>query len=242
VVTVTISPAERIARVIEGFPMSGVLLALGLLGLYIEFKTPGFGVPGIAGLLCLGLWFWGHHIAGLAGLGELVLFVAGVILLLLEIFVIPGFGLTGIAGLTCIAAAIFLAMVQHLPGRPFYVPLPNQIDNAIKNFGTALLLVFACGAILARYLPKTSLFQRIMLTSAVSRQAGYTASDDKPNLVGLRGTAATPLRPAGIGLFGDRRLSVVARGQFLARDTPIVIAETHGNRIVVDTVEQADTA
>ena len=236
VITVSVSMAERVARVIEGFPLSGVLLGLGLLGVYIEFKTPGFGFPGILGICFLAIWFWGHHIAGLAGMLELVLFTLGVILLLVEILVIPGFGLTGIAGISLMVVAMVMAMVDVIPPAPRPItPLDFAgLQGAVINLGVALIMSFVGIALLARFLPETPVFRRLALQTAVSSGKGYTASEPTGNLVGTRGVADTQLHPAGIGAFGDRRLNVVTRGAFIEKDTPIVIAEAHGSRIVVE--------
>jgi membrane-bound serine protease (ClpP class) len=231
--------AERVARVIEGFPVSGILLALGLLGLYIEFKTPGFGLPGIAGILLLAVWFWGHHVAGLAGAGELLIFVLGAGLLLIEIVLIPGFGITGLTGLTLMFAALLMAMVQHLPGRPWYAPPLPQFQMSIQNLGLALVMLFACGLALARILPRTTLFNRLALSARETGAEGYTAGGaPAATRVGRTGTALTPLRPAGIGRIAGERLNVIAQGTYIEQGASIVVAEEHGNRIVVTTASR----
>jgi len=238
-VILEVTLTEQIARLIEGFPLSGILLALGLLGLYIEFKTPGFGLPGVMGVLLLAVWFWGHHIAGLAGTGELLLFVTGVVFLSLEVFIIPGFGIVGISGLCLMTSALIMAMVEHYPGLPWYRLPEWQIQGSIKDLGFALLIAFVLAAILARFLPKTGTFQQLMLGAAVSSEKGFQASARTENLIGNKGLAVTPLRPAGIGLFDGERMNVVARGEFIEKDRSIVIAEAHGNRIVVETDNHA---
>jgi membrane-bound serine protease (ClpP class) len=229
-----VSPAEDIARYIEMF--SAFLLIGGLLGIYVEFKTPGFGFPGITGIILLAIWFWGHHVAGLAGMGESLLFIVGAALLLVEIFVIPGFGVTGIAGITLMMTALLMAMVQHYPGLPWYQPPVIHMQKAITVLGSSLLTTLVLVLILARFLPETPLFRRMALASALTSESGFQASGKTDDLVGLKGVAGSPLHPAGIGLFGDKRLDVVARGDFIDKDAPIVVAETHGNRIVVETV------
>ncbi len=236
-IVVESSSAENIARMIDGFPFSGILLAAGLLGLYIEYKTPGFGLPGMVGIVLLAIWFWGHHVAGLAGMGEMLLLLMGIALLFVEIFLIPGFGITGAAGLTCILISLIMAMVQHYPGQPWYQPSsinPQQIQEMVLNLGGGLLLTFVSGILLGRFLPETRTFQRLMLTKAQSKEGGYQASAPTDDLLGLSGIAETAMHPAGIGSFGDRRLDVIAKGEFIAKGDAIVIAETHGNRIVVD--------
>jgi membrane-bound serine protease (ClpP class) len=233
--TFEVSPAEAVARYIE--LLSVLFLVGGLLGLYIEFKTPGFGAPGIVGIILLGIWFWGHHVAGLAGSIELMVLLLGVTLLALELFVIPGFGVTGLAGIILILTALLMAMVEHYPGIPWYRPPQAHIEKAVVVLGGSLLIAFGLGALLARFLPETAVFQRLALATAVGSERGFQASEKTDELVGLTGTAVTPLHPGGIGLFGDRRLNVVARGAFVEKGAPIVIAEAHGNRIVVEVPE-----
>jgi membrane-bound serine protease (ClpP class) len=239
VVKLSISGPEKVARYIE--MLSVFFLAGGLLGLYIEFKTPGFGLPGLCGIALLAIWFWGHHVAGLAGAGELLIFVLGIALLAIEVFLIPGFGVVGLTGLVLIAVSLVMAMVEHYPGGP-WLPPPLHLEHAIKVSGLTLILVFVAGWILARFLPETPAFRRVMLTAEVSTEKGYSSSQETSSLVGLQGTAETVLHPAGIGVFGDKRLNVVARGSFIDKGAPIVVAETHGNRIVADTVSEGVVA
>jgi len=274
---ITITPAEKIARYIEmlsallliggllglyvefktpGFGLPGIagilLLAIwfwghhvaglagmigGLLGLYVEFKTPGFGLPGIAGILLLAIWFWGHHVAGLAGMGELVLFALGLILLLVEVFFIPGFGLVGSAGIAMMALAVLMAMVQHSPGLPVYRLPDIQIDRAMRTVGWSLAGLIAAALVLSRFLPRTTLFRRLVLETSETAAAGFSASAAPADLLGARGRADTPLRPAGIAVFGERRLNVVSRGDFIDAGAPVVVVETRGNRVVVEKEE-----
>jgi membrane-bound serine protease (ClpP class) len=229
-----VSSMERVARWIEA--LSVLFLAGGLLGLYIEFKTPGFGLPGILGIVLLAIWFWGHRVAGLAGLGELMLFATGIALLGIEIFLIPGFGFVGLAGIVCVSVAIVMAMVQHYPGGR-WLPHAWQVETAVRTFGLTLIFTLAGAALLARLLPGVPMFRRVINAAAEGRNEGYRAPDFDAVLVGREGVALTPLRPAGIGRIGGQRLDVVARGAFVEQGEPIVVAELHGNRIVVDAVK-----
>ncbi len=239
IVRIEITPAEKIARAIEGFPLSGILLALGLLGLYIEFKTPGFGFPGAGGLVCLAVWFWGHNIAGLAGTSELILFLLGVTLLIVEIFIIPGFGLAGIAGLLAIVLALFFGMIEQIPGRPAFSVDGEQMQLAIMNMGFAFVMTLALGAALATILPRTSAFNRLVLARELDNTISTGDAQTPESLVGTTGVALTPLRPSGIGRFGTDRRDVVAQGEFIEQGDSIVVAEAHGNRIVVDKLKGA---
>ena len=222
-----ITSAEKLARLIAG--IAPILMMIGLGGLWLEIKTPGFGIFGIAGISCLLLYFFGSHIAGLAGMEDLLLFFAGVILLAIEIFAIPGFGITGIGGLLLIILSLVNAMVEHLPGkiRPvsfspetFSVPL----TKVTLSFVGSLALVFVVG----KFLPKSKAFGKLAL-GAVS-----PSPDTGRDLLGTEGTARSDLRPGGTADFGGKKMDVVTRGDYIPRGTAVRIAEVHGNRIVVE--------
>jgi membrane-bound serine protease (ClpP class) len=234
-IELTVSTAEEIARFIEA--ISVILLGLGLLGLYIEFKTPGFGLPGIAGIILIAIWFWGSHIAGLAGLEEVAVFVIGIILILVELFLFPGIVLPGIIGITLVVISILMAMIQDYPGDPWYPSVP-QVTSSMVEFAKSLALSLAGFALAAAFLPKTATFKKLVLESATSSEEGYTAAADTSSLVGREGVAATRLNPAGSARFGDLRLNVVTRGDFFEAGEPIVVAEARGNRIIVDRVKK----
>ena len=225
------TPAERLARWIEAF--SFVFLLGGILGIYIEFKTPGFGLPGILGGILLAIWFWGHHVAGLAGMGEILLFLVGVILLVVEIFVLPGFGFVGIAGALCMVAALFMAMVERFPGGPALPPMPDMQGAAI-NLIVALAMVVFIGYLLSKFLPKTPLYGYLVLGTEEKADKGFESAKSESDLLGRKGLLVTDLRPAGVATIGDRRVDVVSRGEYVAKGTAVVVAEVHGNRIVVE--------
>ena len=231
VVELQVTAAEEIAQFIES--ISIVLLGLGLLGIYLEFKLPGVILPGALGALFLAIWFWGSHIAGLAGMEEIALFILGLILLIAEIFFIPGFGFLGMAGIAMMVFGILMGMVEHYPGAPTVPPLPEFHVPVLKLTGA--LVLAGLGVLLAsRFLPKTSLFGKLVLQSATSRSEGFQAADDTTNLIGVRGVATTLLRPAGSANFSGRLVNVVTRGDFIEAGDQIVIVEAHGNRIIVE--------
>jgi membrane-bound serine protease (ClpP class) len=234
----TISPAEELAMVVDSFPYAGILLALGLLLIYIEFKIPGVILPGVAGVIILAIWFWGHNIAGLAGMGDIVLFIVGIALIGVEIFLFPGVGVIGVLGLFCMVAALLMAMVRRIPGGAWWQLRPEDIQESIMNLGLSFALTLAVAAVLAKFLPKTNAFQRIVLDASLDSSKGYQSSPPMDNLIGLHGIAVMQLHPGGIGLFDDKRLDVITHGEMIEQDTPIVIVETHGNRIVVEVAEK----
>ena len=232
-VTMQITAAEKVARWIAA--AAPILLMLGLLAIYIEIKTPGFGLPGLLGIGCLILFFWGHHIAGLAGMEDLVIFMIGVGLLLIEIFLIPGFGITGVTGLLFIVFALIGAMVRVVPGGPWFPAWPD-LQSAIFKTGVAFVGTGIGAVILGRFLPRSRWFGRLTLQVEHSAATGYTATPDTANLIGQTGVALTPLRPGGVARIQGQRRDVMTSGEFLESATPLEVIAAHGNRILVKQV------
>ncbi len=231
VVEMQITATEKIARLIAA--AAPILMIIGFLGIYIEIKTPGFGLPGILGAACLALFFWGHHIAGLAGMEDLLIFAVGIVLILVEIFLIPGFGFAGIFGIALVLVSLVGAMVRIVPGSGFGLPAWADLQLPIFKTGIALVGIGAGALILGRFLPRSRLFGRLALSTATAAAEGYTASPDTTGRIGQVGVTLNPLHPAGAARFGDERLDVVTSGEFIDAGTPVRIVEAHGNRIVV---------
>jgi len=227
-----VTSAERLARWIA--MLAPLFLMAGLLGIYLEIKTPGVVLPGILGVVCLALFFWGHHIAGLAGLEEVILFVLGAALLIVEVFLLPGYGLLGILGLILMLWALLSAMIRHIPGEPRHLAWP-LVQEPLFKLALALVLLLPAALLAGRWLPRTGFYRRLVLDQSAAAREGYRAlAEDTTALIGLTGTALMPLRPAGSAQFGERRLDVVTRGDFLPAGTLLRIVEAYGNRIVVE--------
>ncbi len=229
--TLEVTSSERVARFIAA--LAPLLLMAGLFGLYLEFKAPGFGLPGILGLLALALFFWGHHIAGLAGMEDVLIFIVGLILVLVEFFVLPGFGIPGVAGLLLMLWALLDAMAEKLPGSPWYPSLPD-LQGPLSKLSLAIVMTGIAALIVGRYLPRTPMLNWIVLKKATSSSIGYTSAAPADDLLGQVGVAITALRPGGAVLLGETRRDVVSRGGFIEQGQRVRVAEVHGNRIVVE--------
>jgi membrane-bound serine protease (ClpP class) len=203
-----------------------ILLLAGIVGIYVEFKVPGFGLPGIVGATCLLLFFFGHQIAGLSGHEALVLFGIGVILVALEIFVFPGTLLPGAIGAALIVTSLLMAMVDYYPRDPV-IPEMSQLQRPLLNLTISLLGAGIVIAFLAMTLPSTPLFATLTVKSTSGRAV------ELPARVGDAGVAASDLRPAGKAMFGERLEDVVTEGDFIARGTAVRVVAVEGLRIVV---------
>jgi membrane-bound serine protease (ClpP class) len=226
--TMSVNWAERVVRFLTHPVVAPFLLSIGFLGLLIEIKAPGFGLAGAVGLGALAAFFGSHLIIGLAGWEDLIIFGAGVVLLVVEILLIPGFGVAGLLGIAGIVGGLFLSLLGSYPTAP-------EIAGASGVITTSLLVVLVTAWALLRRLPENSRLARrgIFLLTRTSRETGYTSQEERPELVGVEGVALTDLRPTGVGKFGEEHVDVVSDSGWVAQGTPIRILASEGYRHVV---------
>ncbi len=232
--TLEVTSAERIARFIAAF--APILLMIGLGGIYIEIKTPGFGLPGILGTAALVLFFFGHHIAGLAGMEDIVLFIIGFTLLFIEVFVTPGFGVLGVGGIALMLFSLFSAMTWKTPGHFWPAFGDSTLQNALSSLALGMVGTVMLGFFAGKYLPKSRVLRPMVLGQQTTRAEGFTAAHDQSELLGKEGVTEMNLRPAGRALFGDDRVNVITRGEFIEKGSAVRVIETSGSRIVVEKV------
>jgi membrane-bound serine protease (ClpP class) len=225
----TASPtwAETLVRFLTHPVVSSLLMTLGILGLIVEIRTPGFGIPGALGLLSLGLFFWGHWLVQLAGWEELLLVGLGVVLLALEVFVIPGFGLSGLLGLAALLGGLGLSIVGA--GATW-----EALLAAMGWVALSVLLALVASLALLRVLPRLPWGRRLILeTELLAGVGGASAPEHDRRWLGKSGTAVTPLRPAGLASLDGERVDVVSEGAFIEAGQAIDVIRVDSNRIVV---------
>ncbi|HYE40839.1 MAG TPA: NfeD family protein [Ramlibacter sp.] len=228
--------AEEVVRVLTHPVLSSLLVSVGMLGILLELRTPGFGVAGAIGLAALGLFLWGHWLVALAGWEEMLLVGGGVALLLLELLVIPGFGVAGVLGIAAILAGLVLSMVG--PGNTM------QLIAAVGvRVGLALALAVAASLVLMRFLTRLPVGRRLVLETQLRGPEGYaSAPDADAPLLGKHGLARSMLRPAGIAEIEGRRVDVVTEGELVDAGDPVVVIRVDGNRVVVQRAATAHEA
>jgi membrane-bound serine protease (ClpP class) len=234
VVEVEPSGFERVALWITA--LAPFLLMAGMIGAWIEFKSPGFGVAGILSVVCFALFFAGHYIAGLTGFEVVAVFVLGVILILLELFFFPGVMVLATLGLALMLGSLLFAMVDFYPSQPV-VFSADALVMPLVNLGLAVLLFMIVASLLARFLPDLPLFKRLVLAEAIDE--GPALQDSGTGLFPVRvrvgdvGVASTTLRPAGKAAFGEASVDVVSDGEFVESGTKLVVLEVRGDQVVV---------
>lgn len=228
IVTLDQNWAEGVVRFLNNGIVSSILIMIGFFGLIAEIKSPGWGVPGTAGLIALALFFGSSYILQLASVIEILMFVVGIGLILLEIFVIPGFGITGISGIALVLVSLFLSLVGSHPFIDFEI-----ISNAIIQLALSLFVAFMMVFILAKFLPKTSAFQRFVLSESEKIDSGFSSHTKVTELIGAEGVALTTLRPAGTAEINGNRVDVVTESSYVEKGKKIKVISAEGMRIVV---------
>lgn len=212
-----------------------VLLIIGIVGLYIEFKTPGFGLPGIVGITAFAIYFLGGYVAGLSAPGWVIVFVLGLILVGLELFVFPGTYLAGVIGGILILVALVMGMVDMYPGTPALPTLP-QLQLPLRDISMAILISLGLVLILARFLPKTSFYHQLVSQTASGVSSVAAVEEQLQVRVGQTGVAISQLYPGGKARFGDQLLDVITRGELVEKGMTVKIIGHSGANAVVEAV------
>ncbi|MDD4658386.1 MAG: hypothetical protein PHW26_05060 [Eubacteriales bacterium] len=208
-----------IAKFLSNPYVAALLLAIGLAGLVIEIFTAGFGVAGVISLIAFALYFGGNLFAGFARSEYILLFILGIVLLGAEVFT-AGFGILGLGGLACVAVSIVLSAAN--------------LSQGLLTLGLAILLSIVIVLIAFRFLRKSPLWKRLILSEAETKERGYVGPRDLKIYLDAQGVALTPLRPSGTVQVADGvRLDALTEGVYIAAGTEIVITGFSSGAVVV---------
>lgn len=231
---------DAIAEVLRNKYVAVLLVMVGITCLILELKIPGVTVPGVISALCFVLFFWSFsylsgHLIALA----ILLFLLGLVLIAVEIFVLPGFGFVGISGIVIMVLGLGLATLERMPqSSGEWV----SFGGTLSQFGIGFVAAVVGAVIIARYLPHIPVANRLILLPPSERPETADESSALPGveqaaaLLGAVGTAATMLRPAGMARFAEQYVDVVTEGSFIPAGARVQVIEVEGNRIVVKEV------
>ena len=195
--TYEVTPLETFIGWMVNPAVSGILIMIIIGGIYFELQTPGVGFPIAAAITAALLYFTPLYLEGLAENWEVILFLVGIVLLAVEVFVLPGFGVAGIAGTAFIMSSLILSLINNV-GFDFEMTMPTQIINAFLTVLLATVGGFFGSIYLAKKFVTTSMMSSIVLSSVQNRSEGFVGVDEKTTeLVGKTGIAHTILRPSG---------------------------------------------
>jgi len=215
--------------------VSWFLLFLGAAALYAELQAPGIGVGALVGSLCFLLYFWSAYLGGTAGWLEALLFLAGIVCLMLEVFVFPGTALFGLVGGLLVVVSVVLASQTFVFPRNEYQF--EQLRTSLSVLVGAAVAALAAAIAMNKYLPHTPMFKRMLLVPPSREELSHIARRESlaefAHLVGQQGVATTPLLPAGKARFGEQIVDVIADAQFIDRGQSVVVIQARGNRVLV---------
>jgi membrane-bound serine protease (ClpP class) len=230
---------DSFAAFLRRTEVSILLILIGIGGLILELKVPGMTVPGIIAALCFVLFFWSQsQLSGQLIWLAVLLFLLGLVLIGIEIFVLPGFGVTGVSGILLVIGGLGLAAFDRIPQTSEdWV----SFGGRVMQYGLAMVAAATLALMFARYLPKIPYANRLMLIPPTDKPDATETTvlpgfEQAAALLGATGTATSTLRPAGMAKFGEVFVDVVTEGEFISPGTPIQVIEVEGTRIVVKAI------
>ena len=230
---VEVNWGEEVARLLTEPTVSGLLLSVGMLGLMIAFYTRSVGPFTIAGFLALALFFGGHAVVHLVGWEEALLFIAGVALVVVEIFFIPGLGVPGVLGLIFVLTSLVLALI----GIPIDVSFKTGVlTDAMTRVMLSMLGAFVLALVVGRLLSRTAMGRALVLQEA---ETGFLSAPTAPDLVGQIGEALTDLRPAGKVTIEGQRHEATSEREFIARGSRVRVIGKDGPALIVRPEEES---
>lgn len=219
----------------KGFLLNPVFQALLIMfiigGIYFELQSPGIGFPSIVALTAVVLYFTPLWMDGVAQYWEIIVFVIGVILIALEIFVVPGFGVTGISGIILCVGGLTLALIgnDNFDFEPVEMP---DLSRSLLTVMVGVLLGLSSVLLLASRIGKKGIFNKIALHQNID--SSIVSAEEKLLLIGKTGITMTALRPSGKVLIDDELLDAVSgTGTFIEANTPVKVIKQEAAQIYV---------
>ncbi|MEO9873107.1 NfeD family protein [Ekhidna sp.] len=228
--------SEKIISLFLNPFVSGILILIIVGGIYFELQTPGVGFPILASIVAVILYFVPNYLNGLAENWEIILFVVGIILIALEVFVIPGFGVAGVLGLICTIGSLVLVMLNNdmfdfsfVGGDQLFISFATVIAGLLG----AMIVMFLGGARLLN----SNVFQRVALHDVQSKEEGFTSTFyKKKSLIGQKGKTYTRLRPSGKIEIDGEIYDAFTRGNFVDEGINVEVISDEGTSLKVKEV------
>ena len=219
--------SENLVRFLTNPVVASLLTTFGFLGILFELQSPGWGIPGFVGIVCLILSLSASYIAQLATMSDMLLIITGFTLIMLEAFVIPGFGIVGVSGLGVIIYGLYLLLIPD-------VPVSEEVlGSAMDGFTIGLLGALVGIYLLLKVMIKTKFWKQLTAPGSQKKEDGFTNSFGWETLVNEIGKTDTDLNPSGWVNVEKNRVFVVSEGGFIDKGEKVKILSVDGNRILV---------
>ena len=218
--------AEKLVRFLTNPNVAPILMSLGMLGLFFEIMSPGFGVPGGIGLLCLGLFFGSHLLVGLADFFEIIILMLGLVLILVEIIVIPGFGFAGILGLCLVLYSFYSMLIGNYP-------TIQEIETAYRSLMISISITTILSFFIFKYFVNSKYYRQLVPISSQGSTEGYSISKNYEELIGKEGHVISDLRPAGKVNIDSKDFHAISQGNYIEKNSKIIIIGVDENQLIV---------
>ncbi|MBP2650718.1 MAG: hypothetical protein H6Q74_1543 [Firmicutes bacterium] len=222
VIECTFGWPEKLAGWMSSSLIKSVVITIIFLSILTEIKTAGTGIAALIAIVMALIFFGSQWATGFSGWLELLLFVAGVLALIAELYT-PGLGLFGVVGTLMILASLFLTLGA------------NAV--ALNILAVSLVTAIIIFLLILKNLPTSQVWSRLVLKNAATTNNGYISSADYQSYLGCSGVTVTLLRPAGVINIDGVYLNVVSEGEYLVPKTLVRVVDVSGNRIVVRSID-----
>ena len=230
--TYELSSSERIISIFLNPFVSGILVLIIIGGIYFELQTPGVGFPILASIVAVILYFVPNYLNGLAENWEIALFVVGIILIALEVFVIPGFGVAGVLGLIFTVGSLMLVMLNN-DYFDFSFVGADELFISVATVTAGLLGAFVLMFFGGMKLADSKFFKRVALQEVQESSDGFTSKPTKESMVDKKGKAYTILRPSGKVEIDGKIYDAYTRGNYIAEGVEIEVVSDEGTNLKV---------
>ncbi len=222
----TMSTAQKV--------LATVLVVFIVGGFFSEMQTPGVGISFAISMAAAVLFFILFYGKGLVEFVDILLFVVGLVLILLEIFVVPGVGLTGILGLIFVVAGLSLSLVDNSQIAALDSTATHDLLVALALVIIGLTFGIFGSMALSHFLTTSKRTPAMALHKEMTAEEGYIGVQILPeSLVGKRGVAETVLRPSGKVLIDGTSYDAVALGAMIDKGTSIVVEKIESSQLYV---------
>ncbi|MBC7914311.1 MAG: nodulation protein NfeD [Pyrinomonadaceae bacterium] len=228
----SISLTDRLIGFLMSPAISGVLILLIIGGIYFEMQSPGIGFALLVSIVAALLYFAPLYMEGLAAHWEIGLFIIGLVLLALEVFVIPGFGVAGILGILCVIAGLALSLVMN-NFFDFTITGSEKVSGAFILVLGSMMLSIVLSVLFGRSLLKSAAFQRLVLQDEQRSNLGYVSGKQSLDLVNKAGVALTDMRPSGKIEVDGTRYDAVALDGFIEKGLEITVEKQENYNVFV---------
>lgn len=237
VVEHTLTATDKIIAFLINPTISGILIMIIIGGIYFELQTPGVGFPLVAAITAATLYFAPLYLEGLAANWEILLFIAGLLLLGVEIFVIPGFGVAGISGIVLMVTGLTLSMIENVGFDFSFSGLDKVVQSLLIVMISSILAIVGSLYFGGKFIT-SPMFSRLILKSEQTTQSGYSSVDLKEkSLIGKMGVTLSMMRPIGKIEIDGEQYSATAETGFIEKDEKVLVTRFEAAQLFVRKVD-----